>query len=116
MTDSWTEPGATAKKFEQEVFGDEKPTLNPPAQMPTEIPPHRITFHPEPHVEEVRRDIERREKARDEELKHLDELYDRVEHGIDHGVISLESGSEMLLNIIKARSALRGIGVYPGAW
>lgn len=100
MTDSWTEPGATAKEFERQRLGDEIPKLQ---------------LHPQ-HSPEVQRDIERREQLRTEELEHLTQLRDRIQEGIDEGFIDLASGTEMLLNISKARMALAGVGYYPGAW
>lgn len=72
-------------------------------------PPTRVS-------DEVRRDIERRERLRAEELEHLTELRDRIQRGMDRGEVSLESGTQMLLNISKARMALSGVGAYPGAW
>lgn len=88
MTDSWTET-----------------VTGPPLQ-----------FHPQPVPEDVARSIERREQLRAEELLHLTQLRDRVQQGIDDGRIDLYGGTEMLLNISKARMALAGVGYYPGAW
>lgn len=102
MTDSWTEDDLELAEPDREAIAKaerEKPTPTASA-----------------HTEEVRRDIERREQLRQEELEHLTELRDRVQAGIDGGGIDLLSGTEMLLNISKARMALGGVGVYVGSW
>lgn len=98
--DSWTDESVSSP--------DEEPDAPPAAPL--------LQFYPSPHSEQVQRDIDRREQLRQEELQHLTELRDRIQEGIDKGVISLESGTEMLLNISKVRMSLAGVGVYPGAW
>lgn len=83
-----------------------------------------LRFHPEASVnaeiatrEQVRQDADRREKLRAAELERMDALYKRIEKGIDEGMVDLESGAKMLLNVSSARMALGGVGhVYPGAW
>lgn len=68
------------------------------------------------HAPHVQAAIERQERLRAEELEHLTELRDRIQLGMDRGEVSLESGTQMLLNISKARMTLSGVGMYPGAW
>lgn len=86
---------------------DEKPRLQ---ELLTEEP--RVRFYPQ-----VRDDVARREALRDAELKRMEELYARIEKGIDEGMVDLESGAKMLLNVSAARMALGGVGhVYPGAF
>lgn len=102
MTDSWTEDDLELAEPDREAIAKaerEKPTPTASA-----------------HTEEVRRDVARREQLRQEELEHLAQLRSLVQAGLDHGEIDTESGVAMLLNISKARLALGGIGVYPGAW
>lgn len=72
-----------------------------------------VPFYPTTTPEHVQREQERRERIRAEELEHLTDLRDRVQEGIDHGAIDVLAGTEMLLNISKARMALSGVGMYP---
>lgn len=98
MTDSWTDDGETVALGPVQV-GEPMPL--PPVE-PVNV-----------HSPAVRRDIERREALRAEELTHLTDLRDRVQQGINNGAIDLESGAALLLNISKARMALSGVGMYP---
>jgi hypothetical protein len=101
MTDSWTED-------------DEEPT----SKVRIEGPP--LQFHPQgsfyPASEDVQRQMTEREQLRQAELEHLTQLRAQVQEGMDHGRISMKSGTQMLLNISRARMALAGVGTYPGAW
>lgn len=76
----------------------------------TDDAPHRVKLYSEA---DMARSVERREQLRIEELDHLTGLRDRIQDGMDSGVVDLCSGTEMLLNISKARLALSGVGVWP---
>lgn len=73
----------------------------------------RVRFAPQVHSPDVQRAIDQREATRREELEHLTQLRDRVQEGVDEGYIDVLSGTEMLLNISKARMSLAGVGGYP---
>jgi hypothetical protein len=75
-----------------------------------------LRFYPSGSTEQVRRDIERREQLRAEELERMERLAARIEQGIEEGAVDLESATTMLLNVSRARAALGGVGVYPGAF
>lgn len=76
----------------------------------TDEPEPRVRFYPE-----VRDAADRREALRDAELKRMEQLYARIEQGIDEGAVDLESGAKMLLNVSSARMALGGVG-HVGGW
>lgn len=74
-----------------------------------------LRFHPESYVQ-VKNDAERREKLRADELERMNALYKRIEKGMDEGMVDLESGTKMLLNVSSARLQLGGVAMYPGAF
>lgn len=77
--------------------------------------PAGLRFHPESYVQ-VKNDAERREKLRTDELERMNALYKRIEKGMDEGMVDLESGTKMLLNVSSARLQLGGVAMYPGAF
>lgn len=63
--------------------------------------------------EREERDNERREQVIAEELEHLANLRDRIQQGMDEKLVDIASGTEMLLNVSRARAALGGIKTDP---
>lgn len=58
----------------------------------------------------------RREQLRASELERMNALYERIVKGMDEGMVDLESGTKMLLNVSSARMQLGGVAMYPGAF
>ena len=128
MTDSWTEDEVPrpSRTLADEDPAEDKPRLkelleedprwDQTAAGPVPLPPSeypKLQFHPQPVPEELQRQMTEREQLRKDELEHLTQLRDRIQEGVDEGYIDALSGTEMLLNISKARMALAGVGVYP---
>lgn len=62
------------------------------------------------------RETWRVEQLRASELERMNALYERIVKGMDEGMVDLESGAKILLNVSAARMALGGVAMYPGAF
>lgn len=116
MTDSWTDGANEVLPDDAEAARSISPSgVAPPTEYdddqvpprPEEIP--RMRIYPSAEYE---RTHAMREALRTDELEHLEELRKRVQQGMDDGLVSLESGTTMLLNISKARTQLGGVTPY----
>lgn len=97
------------------LTGEERSAFPTPAEELAGGRP-RVTLGPDvPLRFHGQDDIDRREALRAAELSRMDDLYTRIEQGMDDGYVDLESGVKMLLNVSAARAALGGVG-HVGGW